>query len=275
MTTGSAGCNKSQADIDASINTTLREMMIKRTPQQRAIEALQTENADERRKALRDVLRDKQATAEWAVKVFASVAKTDPDPQVRCIAIKGLKKSADERVTEPLLMILNYKEYPQKVVPPPPEVRWDATEVISYMSDFGGIPGEHWDWAQRTLVRLVTDERDRNVRIEAAQGLGNFPHRSALDALIRALEDRDFAVRDAAEKSLQRLTGEHHDYDADAWREWLAKTQQPFIALDEEEAFFQEVPSAEPAKKNLWQRTMEGTRELFMMWQGEAKESSK
>jgi len=249
LTMAAAGCNKSQADVDSAINTTIQEMMVKRTPQQRLVEALQTENADERREELRKVVKDKQATAEWAVKVFSLVARTDQDPQVRCIAIKGLRRSADERVVEPLLMILNHKEYPEKVAPPAPEVRWEATEVVCYMSNYGDIPEGHWDWARRTLVRLVTDDPERHVRIYAAQGLGNYPHATVLTALIRALEEKDFAVRNEAEKSLQKLTGQSHDYDADAWREWLAGHQRPFISQDEGES--QETLEADTPPKRL------------------------
>lgn len=231
---GSTGCGKSQADVDSSINTAIQEMMVKRTPQQRAIEALQTDNPDERRKLLQKVLKDKRATAEWAVKVFASVAKTDPDPQVRCMAIKGLRQSADSRVAEPLLMILNHKDFPKKVTPPPNEVRWDATEVLAHIADLGEIPDEHWDWSRRTFIRLVTDDPDRNVRICAAQGLRNYPHPGTLSALTRALEGQDFAIRHEAEGSLETLTGRRFDYDADAWREWIEKNPNPFLPSDRE-----------------------------------------
>ncbi len=222
------GCGKSQADIDSSINTTIQEMMVKRTPQQRAMEALQTENADQRRTLLRKVLESKRATSEWAVRIFALVARTDPDSQVRCLAIKGLRRTADERCAEPLLMILNHKDHPKKVSPPTPEVRWDATEVLGYMSGFGAVPEEHRDRARRTLVRLVGGDPDRNVRIEAARGLAYYPDASVLTALIQALEDRDFAVRYEAEKSLEELTGQRHDYDPDAWRAWLGPNLERF-----------------------------------------------
>ncbi len=230
---GGAACSKSQAEVDAGINQFIQDLLVKRTPQQRAIEALQTENADERRKRIRDVLKSKESRSEWAVKVFASVAKIDTDPQVRCMAIKGLRQSADRRVAEPLLMILNHKDFPKQVAPPQPEVRWDATEVLAFLSDLGEIPEEHRAWAQRTLVRLVTDDPDRNVRICAAQGLRNFPDPDVLTALVRALEDDDFAIRYAAEGSLERLTGQRFDYDPDAWREWIGNVEDPFAVFAE------------------------------------------
>ncbi|MBN1344774.1 MAG: HEAT repeat domain-containing protein [Phycisphaerae bacterium] len=265
------GCGKSQQDIDSSMNSFVQDMMVKRTPQQRAIEALQTDNPDERRKLLAKVLKDKQATSEWAVKIFASVAKIDTDPQVRCMAIKGLRRSADERAAEPILMILNHKDFPNKVVPPTDPVRWDATEVLAYMSDFNEIPPEHRDWARRTLIRLVTDDPDRHVRIYAARGLGNYPNRGALTALIRALEDPDFHVRYSAENSLEKLTGYRHNRDPDLWRDWAEKTENPFVKPEEADA--QDALTDAPPPKNMWQKTVEGTRNLFLMWQGDAKES--
>jgi HEAT repeat protein len=222
------GCGKTQADVDSGINSFVQKLLVKRTPQQRAIEALQTENADDRRKYLRDVLKDDQATAEWAVKVFASVAKTDPDPQVRCLAIKGLRKAADDRVIEPLMMILNQKEFPAKVTPPQPVVRWEATEVVAFMLDLGEVPEEHRGWATETLIRLLGGDSDRNVRIEAARGLGNCHDDRAINALVRALEmdESDFGICQTVERSLEKLTGERHEYDADLWREWLAKRKE-------------------------------------------------
>lgn len=266
-------CGKSQADIDSAINTKIQELLTKRTPQQRAIEAIQTEDADQRRKLLTDVLKSNQATSEWAVKVFASIAKTDPDPQVRCMAIKGLRRASDERVVEPLLMILNQKDFP-KVAPAPPEVRWDATEVISYMSDFGSIPVDKRDWARKTLIRLVTEDPDRNVRICAAHGLGNYPSPDALTILVQAVEDRDFAVRYEAERSLEKLTGQRQNYDADAWRTWLAEHGDAITTTRPEGQIEDTAWQNPPAQKNLWERTRDGTRDLFLLWQGERKEGT-
>ncbi len=225
---GAPGCQKNQAEIDSTVNTWIQDMLVKRTPQQRAIEALQAENPDERRKSLRAVVKNDKAGEEWAVKIFASVAENDPDPQVRCMAIKGLRRSADERAVEPLLRVLNYKDFPRKVRPPSDDVRWDATEVLAYVSKLRNVPTEHADWARRTLIRLVTDDSSRNVRICAARGLGCYRHPDALTALVQALEDRDFAVQYQAENSLERLTGRRHNRDADVWRAWLAKTDDPF-----------------------------------------------
>lgn len=224
----SFGCKQNQAEIDSTVNTWIQEMLVKRTPQQRAIEALQAENPDERRKSLRAVVKNDKAGDEWAVKIFSSVAENDPDPQVRCMAIKGLRRSADERAVEPLLRVLNHKDFPRKVRPPSDDVRWDATEVLAYISKLRNVPQEHIDWARRTLIRLVTEDPSRNVRICAARGLGSYRHADALTALVRTLEDRDFAVQYEAENSLERLTGRRHNYDADVWRAWLAKTDDPF-----------------------------------------------
>jgi HEAT repeat protein len=264
---GPSACNKSQSDIDSAINVKLQEMMTKRTPQQRAMEAIQSEDPDQRRKLLQDVLKSKMATAEWAVKVFATIAKTDPDPQVRCMAIKGLRRSADDRVAEPLLMILNHKEYP-KVTPPPPEVRWDATEVLMFMSDMGSIPAEHQDWARRTLLKLATEDPDRNVRICATHALGDYPNQDVLPILLQALEDRDFAVRYEAERALQKLTGERHDYDVDGWRAWLAQQKVPLATQPVEQG--SEMLGNHRPNKNLLDRT----RDLFLMWQEDKKEGT-
>lgn len=265
------GCNTTQQDVDSGLNIAIQDMMTKRTPQQRAMEAIQSDDPDHRRKLLTEVLKSSSVRSEWAVKVFATIAKTDPEPQVRCMAIKGLRRSADDRVIEPILMILNQKDYP-KVMPAPPEVRWDATEVLSLMSDLGAIPVEHQDWAKRTLIRLATEDTDRNVRIFATHALGNFFGPDVPLVLLQALEDRDFAVRYEAERALRKLTGENHNYDTDEWRSWLSQHRD--IASTRPTSQPDEIGAEQAETKNFWEKTREGTRSLFLQWQGERKEGT-
>ncbi len=67
--------------------------------------------------------------------------------------------------------------------------------------------------------------------------MGYFPRPDALEALLQALEQRDFGVCHAAEQSLMRLTGRTFNHDPLAWKAFIEEADDPFAqrgALDDE-----------------------------------------
>ncbi len=63
------------------------------------------------------------------------------------------------------------------------------------------------------------------IRRAAAIGLGRLKARAGVEGLIQALEDKDRGVRMFALRALRTTTDERLGDDADAWRRWLAGTQ--------------------------------------------------
>lgn len=74
----------------------------------------------------------------------------------------------------------------------------------------------------------LANEKDPQVRTEAASALGQYAETRVFDALVAALDDRDLAVNMAARESLETLTGTDHEIDARAWLAWKEETGDLF-----------------------------------------------
>ena len=73
-------------------------------------------------------------------------------------------------------------------------------------------------------VMPLTDDEFPKIRIRAALALAELGDRSAVPTLIRLLDGERADVRDAALASLERLTGELHGHDIDAWNRYWKKS---------------------------------------------------
>jgi hypothetical protein len=67
----------------------------------------------------------------------------------------------------------------------------------------------------------------KDVRIACADGLRNFLTTSVAQALIRALDERDFSVAWQAHRSLWLMSGQDFGYNQAAWLNYLTTTQKP------------------------------------------------
>ncbi len=254
------GCSGEQ------VNKVVKRIFTKKNPQQEMLVALEDEDADARRKAINHIARSRWVRTDQAVMALAAIARTDFEPQVRCAAIRALRKCYDDRPVEPLWMTLNHSQFPNEVRPPPPEVRWDAVEVLGEFCRLGLVPLDKQDAVCDTFISHGLDDQDRDVRIAAARGLAYFQSRKVLEALISMLRHRDFGIVFEAERSLVELTGQTFEHDPDAWQAWLKETSDPFEHAGE-------VPeSLRVPKRNWLQKTGHAVRKAVIFWQGEAKE---
>lgn len=72
------------------------------------------------------------------------------------------------------------------------------------------------------------------VRIAAAQGLANFRHPIAIEALLVALSDNDQRVRTAASGGLEKLTKQTFGENKEAWIQWWQTSHTTFqVEIDE------------------------------------------
>lgn len=206
--------------------------------------ALESDQADDRRRAVEALADKPEATTEWAVTAFDSIARTDVDPTVRVAALRGLSKSAGPKTVPTLVKLLKSGDPPPDVNRPPAVVRWEAALLLRDISRAGKLDaGQSEEVIEVLLSRADTDD-DRNVRIAALEGLANFRETRVLSGLVLALKERDFAIQSAAENSLRTLTGQSHNYDADEWAKWLSDTSDPFAAAS--------AAPAPPAKHKSW-----------------------
>ena len=204
----------------------------KRTPQQQMLVAFASDDADQRRTALAKIAKSKQHDADWAIKGYIAIVLLDDDSQTRCVAIRALASTHDPRAAETILKLLNYKDQaPEESVRAPDALcRWDAVAALADLSAAGAIPAECLDQTREALVGLLGLDPDRNVRIDAARGLGEYQHKQAVDALVKQLDDDDFAVVHQCEESLVRLTGTTYNCDPLAWETWVAANEGNLFA---------------------------------------------
>ena len=212
--------------------------------------ALEGKTADERRRGTAALADSRDAGADWALKAFDAIARTDVDAMVRVAAIRGLSRTADARCIPTLVKLLDSADAEANDVrKAPPVVRWDAAKLLLQVVD-----RYHYEEAQRPeIVRCLLDraakEADRNVRMTCIDTLAYFAENRIPPVLVDCLEAEDFAVRHAAERSLITLTGATHNHDADAWRSWLAAHPDPFAEAGKTPP---EIAQQKPAKKALW-----------------------
>lgn len=202
----------------------------RRTARQWLDVALESDQADERRRAVEAISDKPEATTEWVIMAFDSIARTDVDPTVRVAALRGLGKSAGPSTVPTLVKLLKPGDPPPDVHRAPPVVRWEAALLLRDISRAGKIDSVQSEEVISVLLARADTDDDRNVRIAAIEGLGSFKDQRVLAGLVLALKERDFAIQSAAEGSLRDLTGQSHNYDADEWAKWISGTNDPFAA---------------------------------------------
>ncbi len=202
--------------------------LVKRSPQQEMLRALEATDADVRREAAANVAESDQVDRDWAVDGLGAMARTDPDTQVRCTAIAGLQRSGRAEAVDTLLQILHADQHPDGIAPPDSSVRRAAVDGLRRLCAAGVADASQRAACCETITSLLTNDADRHVRLAAAQALRAFSDRQALPVLVGSLRDRDFGVAFAARESLVALTGMGFGYDVSAWQDWLAQTSEPF-----------------------------------------------
>lgn len=226
-----------------------------RTPEENFRNALEGPSADVRRDAVARIAESNYFAREDAFQVLEVVARTDSVEQVRCIAIRALARYYDDRPVRPLIAILRATpETKTEALPGGEEVRWEAVTGLRELERRGVIEGEQRSACVDLLIRLAESDPSRNVRIVATQSLGAYHDRRVLAPLIRTLRNEDFALADAAERSLIALTGVTHDYDPNAWEKWAAEASDPFANAG------QTPVTTKPAGPTWWDRQMRAWR---------------
>ncbi len=106
-------------------------------------------------------------------------------------------------------------------------VRWQAVQSL----------GGSRDPAVAEVLAPMLQDADIFVRMATARVLGDLGARSAIPALIDALEDSEASVREAADVALRAITGQDFQFDpgakdaerqkrVKAWRDWWKKASE-------------------------------------------------
>jgi HEAT repeat protein len=140
-----------------------------------------------------------------------NMARTDPDPSVRSMAIRALNRARDKRAIPIFLAALDEKN---------DSVRLEGAKGLANIPD---------PTAVAPLIRHL-DNLDENVdvRVACADALRLYRTSEVAQALVRGLRDRNFGIAWQSRKSLQLMTGKDFRYDTAAWLTYLSGTNKPF-----------------------------------------------
>ncbi len=256
-----AGCGE-KAD------KTFKQIVYRPTPQRAVLLALQEASPDARRQYLRGLIKRKELKQDWAVKALDVIARTDADPQVRCIAIQGLGQSGRPEAVDTALAILDPKTTTRPVRTGEDDVRLDCLNLMLAHLQGGRFPAEKMDAARQVMLKAAADDQNPQARMAGLRGLRYFPDPEVLRLLVNTLRESSFGLQFEAEMSLRCLTGHVGDFEAGSWEKWLAVNQDPFSGRNA-------YAEMQRSQDTFWRRTGEMVNEVWAAWQGPSKPTAK
>lgn len=181
------------------------------TPTEAVAMAFNREDPDQRRRGV-GWLASAPFGGEQEYLAIYRLLVSDPHPAVRAAVAKALGTHGQSEDANLLALLLTDAD---------PLVRWQAADALRKLHNPSAAPA--------LAARLNPDlEDDDDTRAAAARALGQYPDRVVLSRLTAALEDRSFAVVNAAHQSLVRLTGHDAGLDPRDWSDWAATNPEPF-----------------------------------------------
>ena len=94
-----------------------------------------------------------------------------------------------------------------------PEIR---SRAVFWLGKSGAIK-------EIALIEAALSDKDQSVREDAVEALRLLKKEPAWPGLIKAVEDEDYKIRNAAMDALKELTGENIDKNPQAWKDWWKK----------------------------------------------------
>jgi len=172
---------------------------------QELIDKLSSSDADLRREGVEEL--GKGVPASWKVtpKMLSIMAQGDPDELVRATALRVLAKIDQQEEYLPKVMESSIKDRSGLV-------RLESAKILATHND---------DNSLSNLIDMLNKDADTQVKIAAADGLGNYQDQRAIRSLIAALDSKEFALCFRARQSLTALTGKDLGYNSQAWLDWL------------------------------------------------------
>ena len=192
------GCetvNQGLSDFAATMSPT--------TPRQAAEMALNQDDPDKRREGVLLISNSAIGGEEVYVKLYREYVRFEPDALTKAAAIRALARHG---LPDDALLIQPHLKHENV------QVRWEATKGLQRM---------HNPLVVQNLIEVLRDEEERaEIRAAAAIALGQYPQDNVFQGLLPALNARELSVNDAAEQSLNTLTGKSFGYNARSWLQW-------------------------------------------------------
>jgi hypothetical protein len=170
-------------------------------PEEIAAKAFDESDPDMRRTAIEQLSNKRWALRDPYLKRFAMLSqeKHEKDPSVRAVAVRTLGRARNSKYKPQILLALADSA---------PVVRWDAAVVMQRWPD---------DEAVLRLQQLAIQDESVDVRAAAVTALQHYRTDSVYRTMLRALDDDEFTVRQAAHDALVAQTGMDKGYDPLNW----------------------------------------------------------
>ncbi|MEM7625617.1 MAG: HEAT repeat domain-containing protein [Planctomycetota bacterium] len=168
---------------------------------------------DARREALLTITNSSAAGEPVYLNFYrALLADRELDPTVATAALAALALHGEPADTERLAAWLDSDE---------DFARWQSAVGLQRLHNPAAIPA---------LIRKTTDDVDADVRMAAVVALGQYARRDVFDALVIALDDRDYGVARAAREALGLMTDHDAGDDPRAWLAHAGENPSTFLA---------------------------------------------
>ena len=199
MLPGLAGCQSS--GDGGTILSDLVEPWTPPTPSEAARDAFNVYDADKRRRSVSLLAAAPFGGEEPYVRTYR-LLMDDPDATVRAACIKALGMHGS--VDDALLVIPGLRDEVSFV-------RWEAAQALQRI---------HHPGAVGPLMEVMKNDEDADVRMAAADALGQYARPAVFDALVGMLTDANYGVARSAASSLRTLTGQSFGEDPGEWLSW-------------------------------------------------------
>ncbi|MCL4209244.1 MAG: HEAT repeat domain-containing protein [Phycisphaeraceae bacterium] len=210
------GCSSFTADFAA-----LTEDLMPPTPSEAAVMMMDQYDAEKRRRGTSLIANSPFGGADPYVKFYADRLNPDhPDRETNPIVIATLIRALARHGQPPhALTIATYLTHESI------QVRWEAAK---------GLQRLHNPAVTGAICAVVLSEaQPADVRVEAADALGQYPEDRSFQALVAALSARELMLNRIAAQSLATLTGQDFGEDARAWLRWYNNNPAPFAGKRE------------------------------------------
>lgn len=204
------GCG-SDGSSDGTILSGVLDPLMPPSPGEAARDAFNVYDPDRRRAAIANLSAAHFGGEEPYLRTYRLLLD-DPDPTVRAACVKALGMHGSVADAKLLIPQLSHEAA---------FVRWEAAQALQRIHDPAAVGA---------LLTALKDDGDADVRMAAAEALGQYPEARVFDSLVGALVDRNYGVVQAAGQSLRTLTGQPYGHDPAPWVAWSNQHRNALFA---------------------------------------------